>query len=147
MELTMKDCRKRLATLWFILGGGAFAIMILYSFGGSLDTKIVQAWGWLLAATMPTMSIIASNIVEDAATPGASADFVDGFYYRLSMIFSIVYLCTIMLTLLCWRMTGYQSPYELMALSSISIGPMQGLVGSILSIFIRKAAKSRKRTV
>ena len=146
MEVTMRDCRKRLTSIWFVMGGLAFAIMILYSFGGSLDTKIVQAWGWFLAATMPTMSIIASNITEDAANANASQEFVDDFYYRLSTLVSIVYLSTILLTLVGWRMTSYQSPYEVMALSSIWIGPLQGIAASILSIFFRKAATNKKRS-
>lgn len=143
MQVAMRECRKRITIIWFLLGGLAFAVMILYSFGGSLGDKVVQAWGWLLAATAPTMSIIASNIATDATDPNTSADMVDTFYYRLSMMVSGVYLVTILLTLVCWRMTGYQSPYEVMALSSIWIAPMQGIAASILSIFFKKAVPTK----
>jgi hypothetical protein len=146
MQIAIRECRKRITIMWFLLGGLAFALMILYSFGGSLDNKVVQAWGWFLAATTPTMSIIAANIAVDATDPNSTGDMVDAFYYRLSMGVSVVYLVTILLTLVCWRMTGYQSPFEVMALSSIWIGPMQGIVASILSIFFKKAGKSTRGT-
>jgi hypothetical protein len=140
MSLTVSDGRKRIATLWLTFAGIAFSVMIAQSMLGAFGTKSTQAWGWFLANTMPTISVVVSNLVVDAraSTKIRETESVDRFYYNLTMLSSVLYLLTIMITLLGWRITQATDPIEVMSLSSIWIAPLQGIVASIISIFFKK---------
>jgi hypothetical protein len=145
MYLPLKQCRKRIAAMWFSIAGLCFVIMVAQSLLGAYRNTALQAWGWFLANTMPTSSIVVSHLVSDAkerSHAGAPGHMIDAFYYKLSMILSSFYLVLILVTLLGWRLTAYQDPYDVMALSSVWIGPVQGVVASTITIFFKEGSKA-----
>ena len=139
-KYTYKECRKRLAALWFSLAGLMFVFLVVQSFLGGLGSKPVDSWGWFLANTVPTLSLIASNLVADAATSSNDDAEVDPFYYRLSLSVSAFYLLTILAVILLWRLTAYEEPADLMAFSSVFVGPLQAVAVSIIAIFFKKGS-------
>lgn len=142
-KYTFKECRKRLATLWFSLAGLMFVILVAQSFLGGLGAKPVDAWGWFLANTVPTVSLIATNLVADADPANAADPEVDPFYYRLSFWVSAFYLLTVLAVILLWRLSSYEEPTQLMAFSSVFVGPLQAVAVSIIAIFFKKGSSPK----
>lgn len=143
--IQFRDARKRIAAVWLIMAGLAFVLMIAQSFLGAFGAKTVQAWGWFLGNTMPTISVVIANLVTDARGEGDADRDVDRFYYRLTLGACVLYLSTLFATLLGWRLTRYHDPLEVMGISSLWIAPLQGVVVSMISIFFRKSAKPAGR--
>jgi ABC-type glycerol-3-phosphate transport system permease component len=143
---TFKECRKRLALLWFTMAGAMFLILVVQSFLGALGARAIEAWGWFLANTIPTISLIATHLSQDADpdSRAASADAeVDPFYYRLSVAVSAFYLMMVLAVMLGWRLTEYDEPADAMAFSSVFIAPLQAVAVSVISIFFRKAVRPK----
>lgn len=142
-RFTFKECRKRLARLWFALCGFMFVILVVQSMLGGLGDRAVEAWGWFVANVGPTLSVVAINLKSDATMTADDADTkVEPFYYRLSFWVSAGYLGTILLSIIGWRVTSFEEPADFMALSSTWLGPLQVVTVSIISIFFKKAAST-----
>ena len=139
-KYSFKECRKRLARLWIGSFGVMFLILVAQSFLGGLGDRVVEAWGWFFANITPTLSVIAVNLQADAAPSTATDDEVDPFYYRVSFWVSVGYLALLLLVILGWRITKYEEPADVMALSAVFVGPFQAFALSMIAIFFKKAA-------
>ena len=147
MDRTFKECRKRLALLWFGAAGVLFATLIAQTFGGALGTDPSKSWGWFLPNLMPTLMLVASSLIPDATPPGAAAapePLADRTYYGLAMAVSAFYLFALLVVMLGWRATEYDDPLKVMTVSSLFIAPIQGLAAAIIGIFFKRSGSDKK---
>jgi hypothetical protein len=134
MKLSMTQCKRRLATLWFAGAGVVFAIAFLQTSLNKYADKTNDMWGWLLPTVMPTLSLVIGVIVADALGRGAASREPDGFLYRLTFNLSLVYLLAVLLVFLLQPMTPLE-PLQLMKQSNFWLGPFQGLVAAGMGAF------------
>ena len=141
MEISMKKCKFRLATLWFSASGFLFFIMLFQTIFGRYGSHANEAWGWLLPTILPTLSLIISVFVIDYSGKGHEIRNVDSFIFKLTFILSSVYLIVVALTIFSQPFSSVM-PLELMKQSNLWLGPFQGLVSASIGIFFFKKGKT-----
>jgi hypothetical protein len=134
MKVSMQQCKRRLAILWFISSSFLFIIMLIQSFLGHYGNDITDAWGWFLPTVMPTLSLIVGVLVSDALGKGVRIQKVSNFLFRLAFSLSLAYLLVVILTIL-FQPFSTLAPLDLMKQSHLWLGPFQGLVSASLGAF------------
>ena len=130
------DAKKRLAILWFIFTAGLFIIILMQSLLGKFEDKSNEAWSWFFPNVLPTLSLMISVFILDLKSR-KSRKTIDKFYFRIPFWLSILYLTTILITILVQPFSN-KSIIDLMQESSLYLGPFQGLVtGSIGFLFVK----------
>lgn len=142
--MTIEECRKRLATLWFIVCGLLFLLLILQTISGKYADKVNDAWGWFLPTIMPSLSLIAATWVSDVSQTSAEGQEANRFLYKLALSVSGFYLLAVFLALI-GNIFSATPPLELMRQSNLFLGPIQGLVAGIIGLFfVRKSSRKAK---
>ena len=132
-RLPVAWCQRRLAVVWFTGGGLLFAFLIAQTVAGKYGAQTEKAWAWLLPTVLPTLSLIVGAVAHSARRPSDPAT-ADGFFFRVSFGLSVFYLILVLGTLLLEPLSSL-TPLELMNISSLWLGPVQGLVGIALGVF------------
>ncbi len=140
MKVSIRKCRKRLATLWFIGAGLIFFVVLFQTFLGRYTGGVDAAWGWLLPTVMPTLSMIIGVLVSESFLTQQGDKVVDKFVYRLSFMLSLSYLIVVALTIFMQPFSSL-SPLDLLKQSHLWLGPFQGLVAASLGAFFVSAEK------
>jgi hypothetical protein len=137
--MEVSDGQQRLAVLWFCGGGIAALILIIQSVSGYYGDKVSEAWSWFLPYVLPTLTLILSAVV---AGKKESHITIDLFSYRSSFWLSLFYLLCLDFSLLAGNLTPY-GPLQLMRMSVLWLGPLQGLIGIALGVFFVKRKNSK----
>jgi len=130
--------KKWLAGVWFSGSAVIFFLILVQTTLGKYGDRAVDVWGWILPTIMPSLSLIIGALVIDAKAKSRSGANVDGFFYRLTLWLSAVYLASVLMTLLMQPFSTL-SPFKLMAQSNFWLGPFQGLVAAALGVFFIKS--------
>jgi len=130
-----------MAYVW--MGGGGFilVIVVLQSLLGHYDPKVQEAWGWLLPTLMPTLGMIVTVLGYTALDPKALDAVVRPAFFHIALWLSCGYLFLVALTVLIQPFVGAtgEKAIQLMHLSNLWLGPIQGLVASALGVlFVSK---------
>ncbi len=134
--------RWSLAKLWFSLAGIIFLILILQSIFGKYSAKVEEVWGWALPTILPTLSLIITVLGASALEKERDETYVRRNYYRITFWLSLAYLMLILAIILIEPFTT-REPVELMQLSSLWLGPFQGLVASAIGVLFFTKERSR----
>jgi|SRR5215471_14428166 len=131
---TMQECRRRLAAVWF--GGFAVLIVVLLvqTILGHYGDKADEAWGWFLPTTLPSVSLMLGVLISDATGRSGEVKVVDTFMFRLALWSSVAYLVVVSLTILLSPFASIPQ-LALMRLSHLWLGPLQGVVSSVIGFF------------
>jgi hypothetical protein len=138
--IEMAKGKRTLATIWLSVGGFLLIVVFIQTILGHYGDKANEAWSWLLPVVLPTLSLIVGVLVSDSTGKGVPTKTVDGFVFRLSVIISVIYL-------LCAASVVFLSPLvktpvlEMMKISNLGLGPMQGLVSACIGIFFTSKEK------
>jgi hypothetical protein len=140
--------RAKLAAVWLVGGGLSLVVVVLQSLLGHYGDKTQEAWGWLLPTLMPTLGMIVTVLGYTALEPKALEAVVNPVFFRIALSLSALYLFLVALTVLIqpFVVADGEKPGEkaiqLMRLSNLWLGPMQGLVASALGVlFVSKKDK------
>ena len=137
-RVSTRECRKKLALVWFLFGGFLVLLVIGQSLAGKFGEHLRDVWRWFLPTLLPTLSLIVSVIVVDLGTGVArTAKQVDRFLYRLALWFSVVYLFIVAATFLLQPILGIPN-LELIKVTDLWLGPLQGLLAGVLGVFFVK---------
>lgn len=139
-RLPLIRCQRRLAVLW--LGGAALLVllMVAQSVGNKYGGATSEAWNWLLPTIIPTLSLIVGAFAAAARRPQDDAS-VDAFSYQMSLWLSVFYLVLVAAVPLAQPLTG-RPPLELMQMSRLWLGAVQGLVGIALGVYFVSSGQS-----
>jgi len=138
--VSVSSARRRLAILWFSLGGLLFVIVFAQTVANYYGDKVNEAWGWFLPLVMPMLSLIIGVFVADPLNETTGAMRVSSFVYRLAISLSSVYLLAMLIVVVIGQLTT-TPPLVLMKLSSLGLGPLGGLVTAAVGIFFVKKEK------
>lgn len=139
--ISIAKCKKRLAIIWFVGAGVLFAIILLQSIFGRYSTKTADAWGWFLPTVMPTLSLMIGVFVTDSLRGPRRERTIDPFVYRLALGLSITYF-TVALSTIALQPFAAVTPLELLDMSNLWLGPLQGLVTGAIGVFFVKAEQA-----
>lgn len=134
MTVSMSQCKRRLATLWFSGAGSVFLVVYLQMIFGRYGDKVGEVWSWTLPTIVPTLSLAIGVLVMDALGKGASVNRIDRFLYRLTFGLSCGYLLAVMFLFLLQPLSPVP-PLQLMQQSNFWLGPFQGLVAAGMGAF------------
>jgi len=126
--------RKRLAIVWFCGAGILFVILLFQSFFGFYAGRLKEAWAWFLPNFFPTLTLIVSVLVGEAGQKNAKSQTVDSSLFWLASGLSFIYILVAALTILLAPFSD-QTPLQLMAMSTLWLGPLQGLVTAAMGAF------------
>lgn len=126
-------CQNRLAAVWFLGSGIVFVLILIQTLAGKYGSGAEAAWGWLMPAILPTLSLIVGATAYHASRPKRDLT-VSRLAYRVALGLSVFYLLLLLATLLVDPLTP-TTPLQLMELSRFWLGPVQGLVGLALGAF------------
>ena len=130
--------KKRIATLWFVLGGLLFILVLLQSILGKFENKSNEAWSWFFPNILPTLSLMLSVFLFDMRKKVKVEREINNFYFRLTFGLSLVYLITVLITLLIQPFTE-SSAISLMKNSNLYLGPFQGLITASIGLLFTSA--------
>jgi hypothetical protein len=139
--MLMSQCKARLAIVWFSGAGILFVLIFAQTVGGRYGYQLDGAWNWLLPNVMPTLSLITSVLVMDSMGKGEQKKSINRFLFKMTFWLSIVYLLVMILTIL-FAPVSEQSPLEFLHISSIWLGPFQGLVTGLMGAFFIQKDKN-----
>jgi hypothetical protein len=141
--LPLDVARKSLATVWLGASSVILTIVALQSLIGKFGDRTQDAWGWLLPTLMPSLSMIITVLGYTALDSSYSKSVVRKTFFRIALFSSMLYLLLVLLTILIEPLTG-KDPIELMHMSNLWLGPLQGLVASAHGVlFVSKPAKKQ----
>lgn len=141
MEVKMKECQEKLTKLWFFGACALFFVLLFQTILDHYGHKSNDAWRWFLPTIMPTLSLIVGVIVAETLTKTDKSRMVDRFIYRLAFVVSSVYLVVVSLTIFLQPFASI-GPIELMNLSHLWLGPLQGLASAFIGIFFVKGIQT-----
>jgi hypothetical protein len=146
MSTHFERCKKSLATVWFTGAAFTFVLILLQTLFGKFGGEERRAWSWYLPTVMPTLSLIIGALVTDVRSePSADTRRVDPFLYRLAMSLSATYFLVVLVPVVTQPFTD-MTILEVLDLSSLWLGPLQGLVAASLgAFFIRSEERPRAR--
>ena len=134
--ITLDLARHRLAIVW--LGGTSIiiVILVLQSLLGKYSDNVQEAWGWLLPTVMPTLGLIITVLGYTALEPRLSKAVVRRGFFTVSFSLSVLYIVLVSLTLLIQPFVGAdgEKAVQLMRMSNLWLGPIQGLVAAALGV-------------
>ena len=139
--MTVGAARRRLAVIWFAGAGALFLILFLQSVFGLYGDRLDEAWRWFLPNVLPTLTLMVSVFVAEVRSGEPASRETDRFFYRLALTLSVAYLAVVALTLLLSRVSAYP-PLELLSLSNLWLGPLQGVAGGALGAFFVRGGGS-----
>jgi len=134
MTASMPQCKRRLATLWFVGAGTIFFVVYIQTIFGRYGEKTNEVWSWILPTIMPTLSLAIGVLVMDALGKGAKVARIDQFLYRLTFGLSSAYILAVLLLFLLQPLSSVPA-LQLMQQSNLWLGPFQGLVAAGMGAF------------
>jgi len=141
MNNTLSKCKKTLATVWFLGAGILFLLILMQTLFGKYSGEEEKAWSWFLPTVMPTLSLIIGVLVADMTQGLVDEERqIDPFLYKLAISLSIVYFLVVLSGLLLQPFTP-MSTLEILSLSNLWLGPLQGLVAASIGAFFIKREK------
>jgi len=151
--ISLETARWRLARVWFIASGIVFVTLVAQSVGTVYEGRLQSAWGWALPNFVPTLALMVSVFAADALRPYDAAHElkVREPFFKLSMGLSIFYLIILFATILAeplfltFRSDPNTSPVQLLEISNLWLGPLQGLVVAALGVlfFLKEEGPGR----
>ena len=150
MRVSLAAAKKTLALIWFFGAAPLFCVVLIQTISGHYGDRYQDAWGWLLPSVLPTLSLMIAAFVKDSDRSAAGS--VSQFIYRLTVVLSIGYLVTVMVTIFASPFAGTtvtpdgkemaMTDLQAMQMSHIWLGPFQGLVTAALGAFFVDQQKS-----
>jgi len=139
--ISLDAVRSRLAVVW--LGGATIIllVLVLQSLLGHYCDKVQEVWGWLLPTLTPTLGLIVTVLGYTALDPKALEAVVRRSFFIMSLWLSVLYLILVLVVILIQPFVGADcvKAVELMRMSNLWLGPVQGLVASALGVlFVSK---------
>jgi hypothetical protein len=141
--LLLGDCQRRLAILWLALALPAFILTIIRTVSphDPLASSAQDAWGWLLASILPTLTLIvgamaAGAVYSDDERP--KERYASRFVYQISLAFSAFYMIII-------NAMAIASVYDpsMLKTANIYLSALHGLVGAALGAFFVSAKPAK----
>jgi hypothetical protein len=137
---SMRSAKRSLAVIWFVGSGIVFLIVLGQTVGRVYGDEVEKAWAWLLPSIMPTLSLIVGVLVSDAQQSDKTPPEIDSFLVKMAVVVSIIYLLTVLGTILLQPIVrGWSTPLGFLNISHLWLAPLQGLVSAFIgALFVKQ---------
>jgi hypothetical protein len=149
--LPLDTARWQLAKLWFPACAILFILLAVQSLIGVYQGETQRVWGWALPNFFPTLALMSSVFAADAFQHGRSKTaMVRKNFCRFALWLSVFYLLLLFLSVLSPPLINYFSSGEpigriqILELSSIWLGPVQGIVVGTLGVLFFLKEENRE---
>jgi hypothetical protein len=132
-RVPLSRCQRKLADVWLVGCAVIFLLLLGQSVGGKYGSQVEKAWSWFIPTVLPTLSVIVGAVAYQARRDPQRVT-ADRFAFRMTIGLSLFYLILVIATMLLQPFSR-MTPLELMAVSNLWLGPVQGLVGIMLGVF------------
>ncbi len=139
--LSTRTCRNELATLWVFCSLSVLLLLIVQSILGKYGGNTKDVFAWYVPTIMPTLTLIIGVLAHEASTGTGEARLADPFMFRMAFGLSVFYLLMVALVPLSAPFSALP-PLELMRMSGLWLGFIQGLVAAALGVFFVKTEHS-----
>jgi len=139
--MSVSEAQQTIAKVWFFGSGVAIIALITQSLFGYWGDKVSDAWSWFLPTILPTLTLIVSSVVADARKQRRSEMQIEQFPYMIALWLSVFYFICVFISVLAGNFTKY-APLELMKISGLWLGPLQGLLSALIALFFVKQSSS-----
>jgi hypothetical protein len=127
-------CQRNLLVLWVVGAIPPFAVMFIQSLNDYYGEANQEAWGWLLSALMPTLSLMVGSYVVSQRRSQGDGKTIDPLIFWLAAFFSILFLCVVSGTVF-YLPFSRTPPIATMHRTNLLLGSLQGVVGTSLGVF------------
>jgi len=149
-KVPLRRCKRVIALVWLIGAGLLFVVLVTQSLNGHFGSSQGQVWSWYLSAVSPSLGLIIAVLAAEALQDAGEVHEVDGFFYRIALGVSALYLLSLWAVVLMepLRPDLTQGLPELSSQANQWLGGIQGLVTAALGVFFvkTKEAPTRRRT-
>ena len=139
-RIELDRARRFIAIVWFAGGGLCLALMILQSIIGRFEGVLAEMWAWFTPTIAPTVGLII-GVLASTALEDDTGRTVKKFFYDVSVGLSLVYLITLLVTMLLEPVAGEHN-MAYFKVSNFWLSPLQGFVVAALGALFN----SRKKT-
>jgi hypothetical protein len=136
-KIDFLQSQKKLTLLWVLSFLIISLLIIAQSITGKYEDKISEAWGWFISLVLPNLSLMLTVLFAQTSNDVTSPVMVDVTFYRLTFLFSICYLFTLLAIILVAPLTKV-STIDLMTQTKLFLGTFQGILGITLGLFFIK---------
>lgn len=141
-KTSLRLARLRLARIWFPAIGVLFLVLVVQSLTFVHGDEVQQVFSWALPNFLPTISLMMSVFAQDAlVSDKQSVDKVKvrSFFLSIATWLSLFYLALLFIVIFAASVSGGR-PLDTFEISSIFLGPIQGLVVGALGVlfFVRE---------
>ena len=115
---------------WLLLmtwGVGAivvFVVLLIQHMGGAFGSDASRAWGWYTATALPALSLLTGSFIAD----GGRNEQIDKAAFKFVLAVSLFYLVILVLASMRYAFQSSHTALDVLADSSVFLGPVQGLV-------------------
>jgi hypothetical protein len=127
-------CQRNLLLLWIAGSLPVVIVMFIQTLNDYYGDANQEAWGWLLSALMPTLSLVVGSYVAVQRGSQSDTKTVDSLVFWLATLFSILFLCVVNGAVF-YLPFGKTSPIATMHRTNLLLGALQGVVGTCLGVF------------
>jgi hypothetical protein len=133
----MGYCKDKLLKIWSIGFAILFLLLIVQTFMGKYGNKYADVVGWLVALTVPTLSLMFGVFIADKQGTSLQEIPADRTLYKIASVSSLIYFLLIYLVFLVEPLVSY-SPFQLMDISKPFFGVLNGFITLIIGYFFVK---------
>lgn len=138
MRISMKECKNKLAIVWFLGSGFIILVVLFQTLFGRYADKSPLVWASIIPSLIPTLSLILGVLAADALSKKRpSKRMVDKNFFRISLYLSMSYLLILILPFFLMPFL-IQTPLEIIKDSQLWLMPLQGLITGTLGAFFYK---------
>lgn len=149
MKISMFQCKRRLAIVWFVGAGILFLLLFALTMADVYRDRTREVWEWFLPSVAPTIALMVGVSGFDA-TSRTDDRAANRFFFRLTMTLSVVYLLVIATSLVTSRLAPLaegQTEIDRLQRSNLAIGPLQGVVAAAIGgFFVRDSKKANEES-
>lgn len=133
--------RLILTGLWWAWGLLLIVVMIGLSRNPALFADPKAAWDWFLPNLLPTLTLVGASAYAGGLNP-AKLQAGEGLFFTLCLLVSAIYLGALSVSILGTQTSS--APLDSLRGANTYLGPLQGLVTSLLGFFFVKPAAGSK---
>ena len=132
-NVKLVETQRALLMIWGVGFSVCLLVMLMMTAAGTFGAGVHEAWSWFMPTLLPTVSMTLSSAIAPAEGKGGRVG--PRFVARLAKSVSIFYLALVVITLLAWPLTN-EGPLKWFQTSGLWMGPIQGVVGAVLAVFL-----------
>ena len=133
----MGYCKDKLLKIWGIGFAILFFLLVIQTFMGKYGEKYADVIGWLVALTVPTLSLMFGVFIADKQGNSLQDIEADRTLFKIAEFSSLIYFLLIYLVFFIEPLVSF-SPFQMVNISKPFFGVISGFITLIIGYFFVK---------